>query len=120
MERFRSVAQAGEPADTDVPAVALAALADAAGLTDAYLGGRKNKQARERLSELTARRSGDVPEPDRTALAILRFAVRAMKELAQQKGDGGGGGSAGIPVNQQYAIKNATTIAAYDSPIVPS
>lgn len=84
---------------------ALAALADAAGLTHAHLRGLSNRRARARIRTLTEKRAQTPPEPDRTVLAIARAAVLAMAEIAARTGRGSGGGSMAIPIEKQFGMR---------------
>ena len=124
IDRFRTAAHGrtstdGRGSDASVADEAFAALADAVGLTHLYLGGLANRRARARLATLTAPRSDPPPEPGRTVLAIVRFAVRAMGELSRRQGDRGEGSSSmAIPVNEQVSRWGSAFIAS-ENPNIP-
>lgn len=116
VDRFREVAQGSR---TSVVDEAFAALADAVGFTRVYLGGLSNRRARARLAGLTAHRAVPPPEPDRTALAIVRAAIRAMAESAARRARGGDSdGSMAIPVGGQFVMQPGI-LGALNNPNIP-
>lgn len=116
VDRFREVAHGSRASIADE---AFAALADAVGLTHVYLGGLSNRRARARLSALTAHRSDPPPEPGRTALAIVRAAVRTIAETAARRDSGSEqGGSMAIPLDKQFVMQPGIQ-AALHNPNIP-
>jgi hypothetical protein len=78
--RLRAIAAtSGELPAEDV---AFGALAQVAGLHRWVLRGPLRMRARARLAKLSEQRPAAQPEPDRTVRAIVRFAVRAIREGA--------------------------------------
>ena len=115
VNRFRGVAKGAHASVTDE---AYAALADAAGLTSTYLGGLSNRRARARVATLTAHRSEPPAEPGRTALAIVRAAVRAIAEAARRDSSHDQGGSMAIPLKDQFVMQPDIQVALRD-PNIP-
>ena len=102
VDRFVAVARGALTSAADE---AFAALADAAGLTQAHLHGLSNRRARARISTLTAHRAEPPVEPGRTVLAIARAAVQAMAESARRAGSPGPIGSMAIPIDKQFVMR---------------
>lgn len=98
---------AAGPAGLDAPVqdVALAVLVDAIGLTKVYLGSRSHRQARARLTEIVAGKSGGSPEPDRTVMTVARSAHRTLDQWKEQDLSRFGGIEP-IPVASQWAVQN--------------
>jgi hypothetical protein len=92
--------------------VALAVLVDAVGLTKVHLSGRSDRQARARLAELAAGKSGGLPDPDRTVMTIARSAHRTLSQW--KEADPAAAVEMGpIPTNAQWVIADAGAVGNY-------
>jgi hypothetical protein len=97
--RLRVVAAArGELSAADV---AFGALAQMAGLHRRALRGPLRIRARARLARLSEQRPAERLEPDRTVRAIVRFAVRAVREGAAFRARQDAAISMAIPTENQ-------------------
>lgn len=102
--RFRAAAAGKAQAGIEDEVFAL--LADAARLTRVHVGWWKARSARRRLSGFAERRTQEEAEPDRIARSIVRLSVRTIKAVDASSRGSTNGLSIGIPIDQQYGMRN--------------